>query len=147
METWKKCPGFDLYEVSSYGRVKSMIREEERILTQAVDDGFYSVMLWSPDGPKRRGVARLVCEAFNGPPPKKRSEVRHIDGKRWNNYASNLAWAPHSAVSVCRLTEDQVREIRRRLKKETGIKLAREFKVTPTTISFIKDRLTWKHVR
>lgn len=147
METWKKCPGFEMYEVSSYGRVRSMIREDERILTPMIDDGFYSVMLWSPSGPKRRGVARLVCEAFNGK-PQKNAKVAHLDGHRWNNYATNLVWRDgHDFASGRRLTGAQVREIRRRLKKETGLALAQEFKVDPSTITFIKQRKTWKHVR
>jgi hypothetical protein len=41
------------------------------------------------------------------------------------------------------LSEDQVREIRRRLQNESGVTLAREFGVTPAQISSIKKRKSW----
>jgi hypothetical protein len=43
-----------------------------------------------PDG-SRRYVHRIVCTAFHGPPPPG-MQVRHLDGKRDNNSAVNLAW-------------------------------------------------------
>ena len=37
-------------------------------------------------------VHRMVAEAFHGPKPSAQHEVRHLDGDRRNNAASNLAW-------------------------------------------------------
>lgn len=43
-----------------------------------------------------------------------------------------------------KLTEEQVREIRRRLEHEGCVALAREYGVNSSTISDIKRRETWK---
>lgn len=37
-------------------------------------------------------VARLVCEAFNGPPPFPRAVCMHIDENARNNAPANLKW-------------------------------------------------------
>lgn len=46
-----------------------------------------------------------------------------------------------------KLTEADVLEIRRRYAKgETGVSLAREFDIQPTTVSWIVRRVTWSHL-
>lgn len=37
-------------------------------------------------------VARLICEAFNGPPPFPKAVVMHLDENAANNRPSNLQW-------------------------------------------------------
>ena len=37
-------------------------------------------------------VHRLICEAFHGPPPNKKSVVIHLDENSLNNKANNLKW-------------------------------------------------------
>jgi hypothetical protein len=37
-------------------------------------------------------VHRLVCLAFHGPKGSSRNQVRHLDGNKLNNAASNLKW-------------------------------------------------------
>ena len=37
-------------------------------------------------------IARLVCEAFNGPPPFDEAVCMHLDEDSRNNAAGNLAW-------------------------------------------------------
>jgi hypothetical protein len=37
-------------------------------------------------------VARLVCEAFHGPPPVERAVVMHLDDDPGNNRPENLKW-------------------------------------------------------
>lgn len=42
-------------------------------------------------------VHRLVCAAIHGPPPSPdHTDVRHLDGDKGNNQASNLAWGTRS---------------------------------------------------
>jgi hypothetical protein len=43
-------------------------------------------------GGKTYKLARLVCEAFNGPPPEGRDVCMHLDEDSRNNRPSNLAW-------------------------------------------------------
>jgi len=41
-------------------------------------------------------VHRIVCETFNGKQPKNKPYVRHIDGRKNNNKATNVEWATPS---------------------------------------------------
>ena len=41
---------------------------------------------------KNYKIARLVCEAFHGPPPDPRSVCMHLDENSRNNRPENLAW-------------------------------------------------------
>lgn len=43
-------------------------------------------------GGKTYKVARLVCEAFNGPPPFERAVCMHLDENSRNNVPTNLQW-------------------------------------------------------
>lgn len=54
--------------------------------------GYLSVRLTK--GSKRKNVAvhRLVAEAFHGPRPSPVHQVRHLNGRRFDNRAANLAW-------------------------------------------------------
>ncbi len=59
-------------------------------------DGYVRFTLIGDDGKRvywRR--CSLVCTAFHGPKPSPLHEVRHIDGRRDNDAASNLAWSDH----------------------------------------------------
>lgn len=49
-----------------------------------------------------------------------------------------------SKINTNKLTEDQVRYIRSRYKKQTGVSLAREFGITTSQISSIQRRTSWK---
>lgn len=75
MEVWKKVKGFENYEVSNLGNVKSLSREinqgfriitsKERILKAGVNsDGYYSVVLYSDGKSKSFKVHRLVAMSF-----------------------------------------------------------------------------------
>ena len=37
-------------------------------------------------------IHRLICEAFHGPAPEGKKQVRHLDGNPENNKPENLAW-------------------------------------------------------
>ena len=107
-------------------------------------------------------VHRLVAEAFVGTRPSPFHEVRHLDGNRLNNAASNLAWgtrrdnatdrdrhgrtARGSRNGWSRLTESDVHEIRQRLAAgETQRRIAASFGVCQRTISKISRKEAWRH--
>ena len=105
MEVWKKVRGYDGYEVSDRGRVRSIDRTIQttkglrrykgRILNQTIATNYLSVMLSVKGNQKRFTVHRLVALHFI-PNPLNKEQVNHIDGDRLNNSASNLEWVTQS---------------------------------------------------
>jgi hypothetical protein len=95
-EQWRVIEGWPGYEVSSFGRVISYRRKEPRVLIGGSSDGYRQVYLHRADGYRRMArVHSLVAAAFIGPRPDG-LEVRHLDGNRTNNAATNLEYATHT---------------------------------------------------
>lgn len=170
-EEWRPAPGFDgLYEVSSYGRVRSIPRQTVcgvlggGMLAGSVESNGYIRVTLSRDGKGRRiSLHRLVLDAFVGACPPG-MECRHLDGVRANCNLSNLAWGTRSHNArdrlrhgthvdnrgerhgMTRLTDAQAREIF--FLRQTGVPLsavARSFGISQSTVSQIANRVTWKH--
>jgi len=104
MEEWKDIEGYEgLYQVSNYGRVKSLQREiaykdgrkktiQEKILHTFISNlGYYHVMLSKNGVPKRYKVHRLVAKAFI-PNPNNLPIINHKDENPKNNFVENLEW-------------------------------------------------------
>jgi hypothetical protein len=102
----------------------------------------------------------LVAEAFKGPRPFDSAHVRHLDGDPSNDDPSNIKWGTAkengedtvahgrstrgTKNTQAKLTEDQAREIKRRLARgESGVEIAAEFGLKQPTISNIKTGATW----
>lgn len=103
-EEWRPIPGFDGYEASNQGRVRSV---ERTVLTRNGQNRTYRGHVLSPSvnvngylklGLKGRTyrVHRLVALAFLGEPGPG-MDACHNDGNRLNNRASNLRWDTRSA--------------------------------------------------
>lgn len=91
-EQWLPIDGYEDYEVSNFGRVKSLKGKEERILKPLNAKDGYQQLLLSKDGkPKTFKVHRLVAMAFI-PNPNNYAEVNHIDEVKTNNHVDNLEW-------------------------------------------------------
>lgn len=95
-EIWKKVVGYeDLYQVSNFGRVKSLGNDatrKEKILNQAsCTCGYLVICLYKNGIRKTRKVHQLVAESFlNHRPCGMKLVVNHIDFNRLNNQVSNL---------------------------------------------------------
>lgn len=155
-------PNFDGYYAGSDGFIYSDYYNWRgygfRKLTPAFNKyGYLAINLML--GKNKRTTRRvhvLVCSAFHGTKPFDTLEVRHLDGNKENNVPSNLKWGTKSENALDRskhgkprgrygnnqkLTIDQVNKI----KKTDGkyVDIAKEYNVTPNTISFIRRGKTW----
>lgn len=103
-EEWKAIEGYEgIYEISNYGRVKSLIGwngkqyiSRERILapyTERVNKNYKrsKVKLLKEGEAKDFKVHRLVAKAFI-PNHNNYKMINHIDGNPLNNNANNLEW-------------------------------------------------------
>lgn len=104
MEEWKPIKGYeDSYEISTYGRVRSLPRTvinkngiknhyKERILSQSLSTKGYPKVIITKNGKEKCIFPhRLVAETFI-PNPDNLPEVNHLDENKLNNHVSNLCW-------------------------------------------------------
>lgn len=93
-ETWKPVVGFDKYEVSNKGRIRSFQRGKEGfIMSQSDDkDGYQKVTLTRGGKEYTRGVHTLVSQSFI-PNPDNLPVTNHLNGIKWDNNVSNLEWS------------------------------------------------------
>ena len=97
-EIFKSIPGYDgMYEVSNYGRVKSLKRKIHKFLKPAANHAGYLVVALSKDGKvKQYKVHRLVLMTFNPVENMDKLDVNHKDGNKLNNNLDNLEWCTRS---------------------------------------------------
>ena len=104
-EVWKTVDGFDKYEISNYGRLRSTDRlvnnhggyylKKGRILNPTKDHYGYPCFELKQDGKTWNAkIHRLVAIHFI-PNPDNKPEVNHIDNNPSNPRADNLEWCTH----------------------------------------------------
>ena len=164
-EEWRPIAEFEgTYEVSVLGvrRIST-----GRILKPTIgEDGRPHVNLSLHGKITTHRMAHLVADAFLPPKSPTDKVLRHLNDDPTDNRTENLAWGTRSdnmldairngkwcakkgvAHGSAKLTEDQVREIRRLYAtgKFTQQELALQFGVAQSVISGIVLRQTWKHV-
>lgn len=110
-EQWKNIEGFDGYQVSNLGRVRSaklcrkgQIHGKDRIdpsgyhimnMTSDDGNGYFKVMLRRNGKTYCRKIHRLVAEAFVDNPNHEET-VDHINNDKKDNRAKNLRWISRS---------------------------------------------------
>ena len=100
MEEWRDIKGYEgYYQVSNFGRVKSLSRDvgsnrckNESIMKTSLDKDGYEHLVLRKNGKQRHfRVNRLVAEAFLEN-PNNYPQVNHKDEDRTNNNVNNLEW-------------------------------------------------------
>lgn len=174
-DVWKDIPNYEgLYQVSHHGSVKSLdrvvCRSDGRMRrckgkTRKLhnDNGYLTVTLSKNGIIKSHHVSVLVLSAFVSLRPIG-LEACHNDGNPSNNKLTNLRWDTTKnnqadrklhgrgndmeANRAAKLTIRKVLEARK--KYATGMylikELAKEYKVTPSTMHSIIRRKTWKGI-
>lgn len=94
IEEWKKIPGFDAYEASSFGNVRHHINKAN--LKPYMLHGYKMLRIINTERVvKSVRVHHLIAYAFLGPRPSPLHEIDHIDGGKYdklNNRPENLQW-------------------------------------------------------
>jgi hypothetical protein len=160
-EIWKPIQGFEgLYEISNYGRVKSIGSYnacKRGIMNPMVDlDGYLHVRLYNDGISKDISVHRLVAIAFI-PNPNNYKYVNHKDENTMNNSVTNLEWCTNSYNLIYSIGKKiaQYSKNGKLIKTFNSIADAsREYNISTTNISkcckgkrHSAGKYIWKYVR
>lgn len=173
MEVWKPIPGYGgVYYASSSGKIKSVNRlvkrrggywrEKGKLLKPGIVDGYKRVELYKQGVSKGFSIHYLVLITFVGPRPAE-YVCRHLDGDRLNNHFTNLCWgtiqdnsddkflhgtlARGESAGTSKLNNEQVTEVRSlAAARVSQTVIAKRFKVTQPAVSYIVNRINWKHI-
>jgi hypothetical protein len=161
-EQWRSIPDWPLYEASSLGRIRN--RKTGNVLSMSLSHkGYLRVDVYRDGKDYKRHVHRLVCAAWNGPPPFAAAQAAHLDGSRTNNVPGNLSWATNrencshrdlhgrtargERCGNARLSSDSVRQISGLLSLgESQKDIATRFGVSAQAVHYIATGHTWTHV-
>lgn len=170
MEIWKPIPGYEGYEASNQGRVRSVDRIivtkrgpkrlKGRVLSSATHSEAFPYLTFQLGAGRTLTAHVAVCLAFKGPRPEG-MVVRHLDNNPTNNWEYNLCYGTQKQNQADRiangtksegekhgmvkLTQEQVMEIKQRLADgEFQKDIAEYYGVTQSTVSNIKRGSRWK---
>ena len=161
-EIWRTVPDYENYQISNFGRVKSLWKSKAKILKPAFCNGYLRVDLCKDGKQKLFRVHRLIAQAFI-PNPEGKPQVNHKDGHPMNNYVENLEWATHEEnlkhafdtglkiapqgeeSILAKLTNEQAKYIRNNPDRLNLEQLAAKFGVDRSTIGLIQRGETYKN--
>ena len=174
IEEWRPILGFEDYEISDLGRVKSKYRKawngfawhdlRERVMKLGTTRrGYCFVKMRKDNKTHTREVHRLVLLAFIGLPEAPNIQARHLDGNCKNNLPQNLCWGTakencedkrrHGNMNygerngLAKLSPEKVKEMRSLYAKGlTHQKISDLFGITRANVGYIIRRDTWKHI-
>jgi len=164
-EIWKDIKNYEgIYQVSSFGNIKRI--KTARLLTpqkSKCGNHTYSIICLCNKGKKTtNSIHKLVAKTFLSGPSccptcKTEFEIHHIDENGTNNRIDNLKYTTHKKnieyskekhqrKCIKKLNKNQVIQIRNLYGIIPNIDIARQFKISPSTVcDIIKGRL-WKHI-
>jgi hypothetical protein len=166
-EVWKDIKDFEgLYQVSNLGNVKRLVGKRvfsERLIGRSVDRYGYVKRVLSKYGKNHYFTEhRLVGLAFIDNPEEKLT-INHINGIKTDNRLENLEWNTNlenkqHAISTgltdlkgtkhpkCKLSEEQVLEIREIGLSQTRTSLSKKYGVCRNSILRIITGKNWNHI-
>jgi len=107
-EIWKDIDGFNDYQVSNLGRVKSLKFGKEKILNGSnAGKGYRMVIIRNKDEKLIQLIHRLVLSTFDRL-PKNNEECDHIDRNRLNNRIDNLRWVTRTQNMINRKSYGEI---------------------------------------
>ena len=166
---WRTVPGFDGYEASSDGQIRSWWSPEgrrtmPRILSGTLNQDGYIKMTIRPPGqrPTTKLRSHFVCSAFHGTRPAG-LVCCHCDGSRTNDRPENLRWDTQKANiadkethgtklvgerhSQAKLSEAQAREILAAKGTAPAWVVGARYGVKKAAVQFIWNGRSWTHIR
>lgn len=139
-EIWKSVGVFlgvdytDMYEVSTFGHVRSVDRVRQRkdgryyrrrgvSLTEIPRNGYLSVVLTKDNKSHFENIHQLVMNAFSpNPNPEIYTDINHIDEDKTNNRLDNLEWTTHRENVNHGTARERMKETMRTSKHGRNIK-------------------------
>ena len=168
MEVWKKIKGFENYEISNLGGVRSILKRPNkkysmfRILKPyQANNGYIAIRLTINKKVKNLLIHRLIAITFIENSNEK-IQVNHINGIKTDNRIENLEWCTPSEniihsykvldknVYSRKLSYKQVLDIRIELKNyKYGMVslIAKKYNVSKDIIGLIKNNKTYKNAK
>lgn len=157
-ETWRTAPTFNTYQVSNFGRVKSLQKNGTQIIKRQCFNQSYLVIGLSQKGKtKTVRVHRLVADTYlEKPESNEPLEVNHKDRIKTNNCIDNLEWTTHSkncqdmfatGLRTIKVTPEIVRHIRSL--RETGMQvqiIAQNLELSLSLVSDIINGKKWHYI-
>lgn len=165
-EEWKLIPDFEMYEVSTLGRIRRAVAckvsPKGRILKLGLPKKGYAKISLVKKKVYTRTIHRIVAAVFIGEPPLATSHVNHKDGNKHNPRLSNLEYCTPSenvqhSITVLGNRRDGEHSAAARLTSETVLAIHQDMMnaespadimarhgVSETQLYRIKKRQTWK---
>ena len=146
-EQWKPIEGYEGYQISNFGRVKSFKRYPQGKILKPIPDklGYLRINL-AGHGKREWLLHRLVAQAFI-PNPDNKPQINHLNGIKADNRVENLEWATNkencchaydTGLHKVKITDEQLLYIRNNPENLNGRELAKKFNVTPSTICCVQ---------
>lgn len=159
-EEWRDIPGFNGYQASTFGNIRSVDRTIIRhngskcsrkgmLLKPTISSGYYSVNLSTGEKIISKKIHVLVALTFLGERPDG-YDIRHKDGNKLNNALSNIEYGTRSenmldgykiygkTMNCQKLSPQIAKAIRKEHANGSSYReLARKYKVCKTTIGAI----------
>lgn len=169
MTEWRTIPSYPDFQASAEGHIRRRVgvvhgkKAGDLLCEDRSKKGYLIVTLRVNGRSRRRGINRLVCEAFHGHSPDSGMHAAHNNGRPADNRPGNLRWATVSenhldkrlhGTATCgvrnaaaKLTAADVGTIRRMCAAGTiQSVVANLFGIVQPHVSRIVRRASWEHI-